>query len=76
MTTWENVALVVRSQCHDRTWIGHVQWATLEDTPAGPLRIVKAECVEMVRQHWTETERAHRWRQGDADTWMLDVEVR
>lgn len=69
---WHEVAVVVRSECHDRTWIGHVQNATWNDTPAGPLRVVKAAVVEMIREDWRPVQPAYRWRH-EGDTWVVEV---
>lgn len=44
---WEHGATVLRSQWHEPTWIGHVPAAGHTDTPAGPLWVVKAACLEL-----------------------------
>lgn len=43
---WEVVATILRSSCHAATWIGHVPGSGHTDTPAGPLRLVKAAVLE------------------------------
>lgn len=67
---WHPIATVVRSHCHNRTWVGHVMFAGYEDTPAGPLRVVKDACVEMA----VKDEETYRWRHSvEEDTWTLEV---
>lgn len=73
---WQQYAVVVRSECHDATWIGHVEHATYENTPAGPLRVVKA-AVEVMLQHDLDgvgdQPYTTRWVRGsDADTWVYE----
>lgn len=76
-TQWEDVAAVVRSQCHDRTWIGHVADADYWHTPAGPLNVVKKAVVEMVTDSTAGFEVIeHRWRHSSSehdDTWILEI---
>lgn len=67
---WEPFATVVRSGCHDRTWIGHVAYATFAETPAGPLRVVKRACEEM-----SDEGETWRWRNPDPHTWVLEYRV-
>jgi hypothetical protein len=45
-------------------------FAGYEDTPAGPLRVVKDACVEMA----VKDEETYRWRHSvEEDTWTLEV---
>lgn len=67
---WEEAGVVVRSPCHDRTWIGHMADATYADTPAGPLRPVKAWCERYVLD--TNGAIAVRWRK-DVDDWVIEA---
>lgn len=68
--SWEPVATILRSQCHALTWIGHVPGAGHVDTPAGPLRVVKAAVIEMV----AEPGDRFRWqRHGSGDGYELQV---
>lgn len=63
------IAVVTRSECHDTTWIGHVEDATFANTPAGPLRIVKEAVDVMVGGY----KSIARWRKVDPDTWVYEV---
>lgn len=70
--SWEPVATILRSQCHAGTWIGHVPGAGHVDTPAGPLRIVKATVIEMVE----EPGDRFRWRRHESgDGYDLQVDA-
>jgi hypothetical protein len=64
---WASFAVVVRSECHDRTWVAHIGDTELANTPAGPLRIVKENCQDQLG------EPGSRWRNPDPDTWVLEV---
>jgi hypothetical protein len=68
LAEWHPVAFVVRSCCHDRTWLAHIPSAG--ETPAGPLRVVRATTAGMVLD---EGEK-HRWRHNaEEDCWVLEV---
>lgn len=43
---WVTIAVVYRSPCHDRTWIGVFDSSDQASTQAGPLRVVKAAMAE------------------------------
>lgn len=68
----EEVGVVVRSECHDATWIGHMGGATFSDTPAGPLRVVKQACEEWFRRASYGDDVAVRWRHED-DDWIIEA---
>lgn len=61
-------AIVVRSLCHDRTWIAHITDAGFDNTPAGPLRVVKAAVVDQFdpADGWPKMV----WTHPDPDTWL------
>lgn len=68
--SWGEVATVVRSSCHDRTFVAHIADANWMETPAGPLNVVKAATIAHVRKSlaWTVlglagyNGRKPRWR--------------
>lgn len=43
---WHQLAIVVRSAVHDRTWVGHYDSCAHRDTPAGPLGVVKVAVLQ------------------------------
>ena len=66
----ESVAVVTRSQCHDATWIGHAREATYDDTPAGPLRVVKRAVEGMINEAFLEESPPMYWKRAN-DDWIL-----
>lgn len=71
MTQREGFGVVVRSIVHDRTWVGHVRDTDLYNTPAGPLRVVKAELLDQAEKSGLD---GLAWRHPDPDTWVLEHE--
>lgn len=73
MTELWQPAIVVRSDIHDATWIAHIEGTDLENTPAGPLRLVKAEVERQLRASGHDQI---GWRKGNTpDVWLCTVLV-
>lgn len=71
MTEPHSFGVVVRSRTHDRTWVAHIGDTDFDNTPAGPLMLVKEEVVRQAVQSGFE---GLQWRQPDRDTWVLEYE--